>query len=59
MPLQALDRLEIQVLVDNVTDALSRVPSFVMREWNVLRRHGLKRSSGGSLCCATMASPWC
>lgn len=52
MLLQALDHLEIHVLVDNVTDSLSRVPPFVTREWNVLRRHGLKRSSGGALCCA-------
>jgi len=52
MDLQAVDRLEIQVLVDNVTDALSRVPPFVTTEWKVLRRQGLKRSSGGALCCA-------
>jgi len=52
MSLQPLDRLEIQVLVDNVTDALSRVPSFVTREFNMLRRNGLRRISGGALCCA-------
>lgn len=52
MPLHPVDRLEIQVLVDNVTDSLSRVPPFVTREWNVLRRNGLTRSSGGALCCA-------
>lgn len=52
MPLQPLDRLEIQVLVDNTTDSLSRVPPFVTREWNVLRQNGLRRISGGALCCA-------
>jgi hypothetical protein len=52
MTLQPVDRLEIQVLVDNVTDSLSRAPSFVTREWNMLRRNGLKRSSGPALCCA-------
>ena len=52
MTLQPVDRLEIQVLVDNVTDSLSRAPSFVTREWNMLRRNGLQRSSGAALCCA-------
>jgi len=52
MTLHPVDRLEIQVLVDNVTDSLSRAPSFVTREWNMLRRNGLKRSSGPALCCA-------
>jgi len=52
MTLQPVDRLEIQVLVDNVTDSLSREPSFVTREWNMLRRNGLQRSSGAALCCA-------
>jgi 7,8-dihydropterin-6-yl-methyl-4-(beta-D-ribofuranosyl)aminobenzene 5'-phosphate synthase len=50
--LRPVDRLEIQVLVDNVTDSLSRVPPFVTREWNMLRRHGLTRSAGPALCCA-------
>jgi 7,8-dihydropterin-6-yl-methyl-4-(beta-D-ribofuranosyl)aminobenzene 5'-phosphate synthase len=52
MRLEPVDRLEIQVLVDNVTDSLSRVPPFVAREWTMLRRFGLTRTSGGSLCCA-------
>lgn len=30
--LQPVDRLEIQVLVDNVTDTLSTTPPFVTRE---------------------------
>jgi 7,8-dihydropterin-6-yl-methyl-4-(beta-D-ribofuranosyl)aminobenzene 5'-phosphate synthase len=52
MTLQPVDRLEIQVLVDNVTDSLARTPTFVTREWTMLRRFGLQRTSGGALCCA-------
>ncbi len=40
------------MLVDNVTDSLSTTPSFVTREWVRLQRQGMKRTSGGSLCCA-------
>lgn len=47
-----VDRIEITVLVDNVTDALSSTPSFVTREWTRLQRMGMKRSAGGALCCA-------
>ncbi len=50
--LQPVDRLEIQVLVDNVTDALSSTPSFVTREWPRLQRQGMRIMAGGSLCCA-------
>lgn len=52
MALHPVERLEVQFLVDNVTDSLSRVPPFVTREWNVLRRHGLTRTAGPALCCA-------
>ena len=48
----AADRLEVQVLVDNVTDTLSTVPRFVAREQQVLRRNGMLRSSGAAMCCA-------
>jgi len=47
-----VDRLEITVLVDNVTDSLSSTPSFVTREWFRLQQKGMKRTAGGSLCCA-------
>ncbi|HEX3992680.1 MAG TPA: MBL fold metallo-hydrolase [Acetobacteraceae bacterium] len=50
--LQPIDRLDIQVLVDNVTDSLSSTPAFVTREWMTLRRQGLRIQAGGSLCCA-------
>lgn len=50
--LQPVDRLDIQVLVDNVTDSLSSTPSFVTREWSVLQRQGMRITAGASLCCA-------
>lgn len=50
--LQPVDRLDIQVLVDNVTDYLSSTPPFVTREWAVLKRQGLRVTSGGAICCA-------
>ncbi len=53
MPLlQQAERLEIQVLVDNVTDSLSSTPSFVTREWPRLQQFGMRFLSGASLCCA-------
>ena len=47
-----MDRIEITILVDNVTDTLSSTPSFVTREWVRLQRMGMKRSSGAAICCA-------
>jgi 7,8-dihydropterin-6-yl-methyl-4-(beta-D-ribofuranosyl)aminobenzene 5'-phosphate synthase len=47
-----VDRLEIQVLVDNVTDSLSSTPPFVTREWTTLQRRGMRLVAGGALCCA-------
>jgi hypothetical protein len=44
--------VEVLVLVDNVTDSLSSIPPFVTREWQVLRRRGMKVAAGGALCCA-------
>jgi 7,8-dihydropterin-6-yl-methyl-4-(beta-D-ribofuranosyl)aminobenzene 5'-phosphate synthase len=46
------DRIEVQVLVDNVTDTLSTAPSFVTREWPALMRVGMRRIAGAGLCCA-------
>jgi 7,8-dihydropterin-6-yl-methyl-4-(beta-D-ribofuranosyl)aminobenzene 5'-phosphate synthase len=46
------DRLEVQVLVDNVTDSLSSTPPFVTREWPALVRKSMRRVAGASLCCA-------
>ncbi|MEO3473938.1 MBL fold metallo-hydrolase [Roseomonas sp. CAU 1739] len=47
-----VDRIEITILVDNVTDSLSSTPPFVTREWVRLAQKGMKRVAGGSLCCA-------
>ena len=45
------DRVEVLVLVDNVTDNLSLVPDYVENEWPRLWRRGLQRLSGNCLCC--------
>lgn len=49
----AAERIEIQVIVDNVLDMLSSAPRFVLREAQQLRRLGMKRTTGGALCCAS------
>ncbi len=51
MGIQSVDKLEIQVLVDNVTDSLSSVPENVTHEMAFLRSHGMKELSGECLCC--------
>lgn len=52
--LAAVDSVDIQILVDNVTDSLSSVPSFVETEMAGLgRRRGTAWVlGGGCLCCA-------
>jgi 7,8-dihydropterin-6-yl-methyl-4-(beta-D-ribofuranosyl)aminobenzene 5'-phosphate synthase len=50
--LQPVDRLEIQVLVDNVTDTLSSTPRFVTREAVLLQRQGMRIMAGAAMCCA-------
>jgi 7,8-dihydropterin-6-yl-methyl-4-(beta-D-ribofuranosyl)aminobenzene 5'-phosphate synthase len=50
--MKAVERLEISVLVDNVTDSLSSNPAFVEPEFAFLRRQGMKWLSGKCLCCA-------
>jgi len=45
------DRVEVLVIVDNVTDNLSLVPGYVENEWPRLWRNGLQRLSGDCLCC--------
>ena len=52
MTLVPADRLDILVLVDNVTDSLSSVPGFVTREWNRLQQRGMSFLAGDALCCA-------
>ena len=45
------DRVEVLVLVDNVTDSLSSVPAYVENEFPRLWKRGLRRLSGSCLCC--------
>ena len=47
-----VDKIEIQVLVDNATDSLSTIPAHAQSEFAVLERHGMRELSGDSLCCA-------
>ena len=49
--LVAADRIEILVLVDNVTDNLSSVPSHVENEWPRLWKRGMRELSGQCICC--------
>jgi len=50
--LQPVERLDIQVLVDNVTDTLSSTPPFVTREFALLQRQGMRIMAGAAMCCA-------
>src|SRR5262245_62897957 len=50
--LREVDALEVQVLVDNVTDSLSTVPYDVTHEWEHLGEPGTLGLSGEALCCA-------
>jgi 7,8-dihydropterin-6-yl-methyl-4-(beta-D-ribofuranosyl)aminobenzene 5'-phosphate synthase len=49
--LAAADRVEVLVLVDNVTDNLSSVPDYVENEVPRLFQRGLRQLSGQCLCC--------
>ncbi len=50
--LQPVDRLEVQILVDNATDILSSTPSHVETEYASFPRRGLRSTGGRCLCCA-------
>jgi len=50
--LREVDAIDVQVLVDNVTDSLSSVLRGVTNENEVLRRYGLRVMSGAAKCCA-------
>ena len=50
--LMPVDRLEVDVLVDNASDYLSTVPDFVEREADALWRRGGHELSGKFMCCA-------
>ena len=51
---EPVDSAEVHILVDNVTDNLSSVPSYVETEFAGLRRrrHGHWVLGGSCLCCA-------
>lgn len=50
--LAPVDRLEIQIVVDNATDSLSTIPGHVESEFTYLWRRGLGVLGGKDLCCA-------
>ena len=47
-----VDKVEIQVIVDNATDSLSSIPAHAESEFAYLERHGMTELSGDALCCA-------
>lgn len=51
--LKLVDRLEVQILVDNSTDGLSTVPSNIETEFSYLHRKGMRVLSGRCICCAS------
>lgn len=50
--LTSVDRLEVRVLVDNVTDQLSTNPTNVQSELACLLRAGMSEWGGEAICCA-------
>lgn len=54
LPLTPLDRLVVDVLVDNVTDSYSTKPSHVSPEFNNVLEAGAAELSGTTLCCAQL-----
>ena len=52
LELAEADRVEVLVLVDNVTDNLSSVPDYVDNELPRLWKRGLRLWSGRCMCCA-------
>src|SRR5438477_6926532 len=50
--IEPVDRLEFQILIDNVTDSLSSAPTNVTLEWPALMRAGMRQLSGKCQCCA-------
>ena len=50
--LRPVDKIDVRVLVDNVTDNLSSVPDTVGHEIQTLTGLGMKAWSGDCMCCA-------
>lgn len=54
LPLAPLDRLVVDVVIDNVTDSYSSKPSHVSPEFNNVIDAGAEVLSGTTLCCAQL-----
>jgi 7,8-dihydropterin-6-yl-methyl-4-(beta-D-ribofuranosyl)aminobenzene 5'-phosphate synthase len=50
--IEAVDKVEIHVLIDNATDSLSSIPAHAESEFAYLARSGMRELAGDSLCCA-------
>ena len=50
--IKPVDALEVSVLIDNVVDPLSTVPTGVTNEHALLRANGMMVLSGHARCCA-------
>ena len=50
--LQAVDKVEIHVIIDNATDSLSSIPAHAESEFAYLARNGMRELAGDNLCCA-------
>jgi 7,8-dihydropterin-6-yl-methyl-4-(beta-D-ribofuranosyl)aminobenzene 5'-phosphate synthase len=50
--LEAVDKLEIHVVIDNATDSLSSIPAHAESEFAYLARTGMRELTGDKLCCA-------
>ncbi|MGH9863956.1 MAG: MBL fold metallo-hydrolase [Candidatus Acidiferrales bacterium] len=50
--LEPVDKVEIQVIIDNATDSLSSIPAHAESEFAYLARSGMRELSGDSLSCA-------
>lgn len=50
--LEPVDRVEVHVLIDNVTDSHSTIHNHAEAEFSFLERHGMTELSGDRICCA-------
>ena len=50
--LEAVDKVVVHVLIDNVTDSHSTIHNHAESEFSYLERHGMTELSGDRICCA-------
>ena len=50
--IEPVNKVEIQVLIDNATDSLSSIPAHAESEFAYLVRRGMRELRGDNLCCA-------